>query len=115
MTAALRLAPLKPHDDSCAFCIEGRPAIRVRGKAACIACCKTFEEAGVVVADVLRVMAIPVPPPVPWSRVRALCKYLMVQDGASRAPLWLRALMDARPSSLSGGLRVERREQKRRR
>ena len=86
MTAARRLAPVRRYDRVCAFCDATDPRGRLRGKAACAKCIAIAKEADASCEDEDGAMHVP------WTRVRALVRYLLDIRRDYPEPLWRRAL-----------------------
>lgn len=91
MAAATPLGRLERYDMWCAFCVDGAPVTRFRGKAACERCLEAFSEAGELWLGVRRRRPVEVDVS-PW-RLRELVRYLLGMGPRDYAePLWSRAL-----------------------
>lgn len=101
MSAAAAWAPIERYDLSCAFCKDGVPEGRFRGKACCRRCGEAFNEGcdGAVALPPPPPDAGPMPPLMPPSptfskrRLRELIRYLLgVDPRESPQALYERAL-----------------------
>lgn len=68
MSAAVTIADIERYDTACAFCGDGEPQARIRGKAACAPCFAAMREGGISETGELAVS--------PW-RERELIRYLL--------------------------------------
>lgn len=91
MTAAPAWASVERYDVFCAFCVEGVPEVRVRGKASCGKCLEAMREAGV--ANNVIVLNLVRSPNVSDRQLIMVIRYVLGLGPRDYVkPLWERAL-----------------------